>query len=421
MATKLGNGGHGQENYDPNTGKYVVDGVSNKYYDNPKEKTFQKIDWKKELEGEEISKFLNDFFPEKNNENNIVDNNSSSSIENNENWSKELPYTKIRFLNDNVKPLLKEKLKFGTKEAENILGTFIEQSSLKIRDCEKSRGEDTSCYNPGDKAFALRKVDLEKEIFDGELVFHELSHSLDDLFQQGSNGQQLSNTFVSEKYNMTMKQKLQNEFKTFYANKSFNKVVEEFKNEEANLEYEFLKTSGSQFNSLNEIYKELSRKANEFFTRDKIKEIRNELSFNSRTGRASATSIDKVSEKYIQGYKELKTLADNTFKQTRKKLGGKYSGISDCMSIYGTDLGWGHPKSYFQRNNNNHVAEFFANLGSSRFSTSPEGKQGYEMMKKHFPQTVEIFEEIIGKLNGKTNIEDMKKEFMGRMSYYNGY
>ena len=30
MATKLGNGGHGQENYDPNTGKYVDDGILNK-------------------------------------------------------------------------------------------------------------------------------------------------------------------------------------------------------------------------------------------------------------------------------------------------------------------------------------------------------------------------------------------------------
>ena len=421
MATKLGNGGHGQENYDPNTGKYVEDGVSNKYYNNPKEKILQKIDWKKELESEEVSNFLNNFFPGENNKNSDINNISSSSVENNETWSKELPYTKIRFLSDNIKPLLKEKLKFGTKEAENIIGTFIEQSSLKIRDCEKIRGEDTSCYNPGDKAFALRKVDLEKEIFDGELVFHELSHAIDDLFQQGNYGQKLTNSFVSEKYNMTMKQKLENEFQTFYEKNSFNTLKEQFKKEKENLEYEFLKISGSQFNSLNEIYRELSRKANEFFTRDKIKEIRNELSFNSRTGKVSVASIDKVAEKYIQGYKELKKLADNTIEQTKKKLGGKYSGISDCMSIYGIDLGWGHPKSYYKKDNNNHVAEFFASLGSSRFSTSSEGKQGYEIMKQHFPQSVEIFEEIIGKLNNKTNIEDMKKEFMGRMKYYNGY
>lgn len=37
MPTKKGNGGHGQENYDPNTGKYVEDGVPNEYYDNPDE------------------------------------------------------------------------------------------------------------------------------------------------------------------------------------------------------------------------------------------------------------------------------------------------------------------------------------------------------------------------------------------------
>jgi hypothetical protein len=38
MPKKPGNGGHGPEEYDVNTGKYVADGQPNKYYDNPKEK-----------------------------------------------------------------------------------------------------------------------------------------------------------------------------------------------------------------------------------------------------------------------------------------------------------------------------------------------------------------------------------------------
>lgn len=37
MPKKIGNGGHSQEEYDENTGKYVADGKPNKYYDNPKE------------------------------------------------------------------------------------------------------------------------------------------------------------------------------------------------------------------------------------------------------------------------------------------------------------------------------------------------------------------------------------------------
>lgn len=37
MPKKPGNGGHGPEEYDVNTGKYVADGQPNKYYDNPKE------------------------------------------------------------------------------------------------------------------------------------------------------------------------------------------------------------------------------------------------------------------------------------------------------------------------------------------------------------------------------------------------
>ena len=37
MPEKLGNGGHGREEYDPNTGKYVADGQPNKVYNNPEE------------------------------------------------------------------------------------------------------------------------------------------------------------------------------------------------------------------------------------------------------------------------------------------------------------------------------------------------------------------------------------------------
>ena len=38
MPQKEGNGGYGLERYDPNTGKYMIDGVTNKSYDNPEEK-----------------------------------------------------------------------------------------------------------------------------------------------------------------------------------------------------------------------------------------------------------------------------------------------------------------------------------------------------------------------------------------------
>lgn len=45
MPKKLGNGGHSQETYDPNTGKYVEDGKENKYYDNPQENIYKASDW----------------------------------------------------------------------------------------------------------------------------------------------------------------------------------------------------------------------------------------------------------------------------------------------------------------------------------------------------------------------------------------
>ena len=35
MPEKIGNGGNGLEDYNPNDGKYVEDGVPNKSYDNP--------------------------------------------------------------------------------------------------------------------------------------------------------------------------------------------------------------------------------------------------------------------------------------------------------------------------------------------------------------------------------------------------
>lgn len=57
MPEKLGNGGHSQEQYDPNTGKYVVDGVPNKYYDNPDESKI--IGGKRDLITSGISKAIN--------------------------------------------------------------------------------------------------------------------------------------------------------------------------------------------------------------------------------------------------------------------------------------------------------------------------------------------------------------------------
>ena len=40
MPEKLGNGGYGREDYDPNTGKYIADGEPNKVYNNPKEPSY---------------------------------------------------------------------------------------------------------------------------------------------------------------------------------------------------------------------------------------------------------------------------------------------------------------------------------------------------------------------------------------------
>lgn len=52
MPVKLGNGGNGLEDYNPNDGKYVEDGVPNKSYDNPEEDEILKAiekDFEKEL------------------------------------------------------------------------------------------------------------------------------------------------------------------------------------------------------------------------------------------------------------------------------------------------------------------------------------------------------------------------------------
>lgn len=83
MPKKLGNGGHSQETYDPNTGKYVEDGNENKYYDNPQEDikiTFGATEWddtwdfifeeeeeKEEDKVEEVSNTDDDAFAQRHN------------------------------------------------------------------------------------------------------------------------------------------------------------------------------------------------------------------------------------------------------------------------------------------------------------------------------------------------------------------
>ena len=61
MPQKLGNGGYSQEQYDPNTGKYVADGKPNSSYDNPQEKKILNSMGLEELEKEIEQDMLKDF------------------------------------------------------------------------------------------------------------------------------------------------------------------------------------------------------------------------------------------------------------------------------------------------------------------------------------------------------------------------
>lgn len=63
MAEKLGNGGHGYENYDPETGKYIEDGIANKYYSQYKGKPIS------EWTPEDVENFKKKVLERKNNKN----------------------------------------------------------------------------------------------------------------------------------------------------------------------------------------------------------------------------------------------------------------------------------------------------------------------------------------------------------------
>ena len=342
------------------------------------------------------------------------------------NWELEIPFSKTRYLNWETKQILQQKLNLGTKEAENILGTFLLQSALYIRNPEREYGESSSCYNVRYKEVAFKKEDFKVEMFEGELAFHELSHSLDDLFQNHYQERTLSNSYVSSKHRMTMKQSLKEEFEEFKNKNSINIVKEQFSKEEKGHIRNYLNSVGSSFTSLEEISVETNKLIKSFFTHDKKIELyrSGELKINQKTGKFTKVSVRNVAEKYVKGFKELNDLYNKAQEYGLEKTKHKYHGISDCMSKIGESLGWSHPAEYWSKKNdgdgNNHVSEFFASLGASRFCSTKNGKENYQLLKEYFPRTVEIFEEIIGKLNNKTNIKDMRNEFSGRMEYYDG-
>ena len=69
MPQKMGNGGHGPEDYNANNGQYVEDGIPNSSYDNPDEKILGSMG----LTKDELDDFFN-FNDDNQNKNNTNDN-----------------------------------------------------------------------------------------------------------------------------------------------------------------------------------------------------------------------------------------------------------------------------------------------------------------------------------------------------------
>ena len=278
----------------------------------------------------------------------------------------------------------------GTEKARQIIGDFFKSTNVKIdRDGKGAR------YNPFYSRIFLENADLKAqgkhagyyEI--GETFYHEIFHGVDDKYGQLtteyilSNGKTLKDTFhheiASKKYSWNMN--LFNEVKADY-----EKAVQE------EMSKMFTPEQVKEYTEKKEYYRKAMSDLNNSFDNNK---------FHYKSIQAYYDAYDEYHNKFKELKKEWKKYND-IFLPAQQKATHKYSCLSDfCSFVYRTGLNQsicgGHPKNYWSQDGGaKAIKEMWAEVGSMWARGKSED---VERMRKYFPETISMIEEVIGKLD----------------------
>ena len=263
-------------------------------------------------------------------------------------------------------------------------------------------GERGSSYNRNLKRVSIEKQFLEKidedksSYLNGQVLYHELGHCIDNVFSI-KGWSYLSSTYKSKINGMTLQDTIKKERRKFGEG-----IISDISiNVMASYQEKAIEEIGKEkLDFFDKVYEEVDEeiKRSDFDKWDKYVEAKIQL-------RNEKFEKKFPGENYSESYKKRESL----LQKGTKKFIHEYYTLSDIASskwyetsAYGSKnkgFGLGHSEYYYQmRPLDGLGAEFFANMYSSLCLNN---KNDIENTRKYFPESVQIFEELIEEIAKK--------------------
>ena len=323
-------------------------------------------------------------------------------------------------LTPNGKSLL-EQIKDADDELSGVIGDYYGQNpSVEIK-----MGKNLNSMYAYSWGGALRKVQLGNEAINndsnyskGGAFFHESGHALD--YTHDGKHQTWSSNYKSDKYGKTLSEMVKEEI----GNADYTQIVKDY----AEVKTSFL--NNPEYIKLRDRYNELDKALDkvdedvnnnpEVLRLDAKKNELRKLKMDAWEKRdydgmkKYGEELDKACEEYKVAYRnaipsnfnEMNEEKDkcriqkyNMQMEAYEKANRMYGDLSDmCQASLGKRFGMGHGDNYFKGSEAdvNRGTEAFAEIMSAKATN----KEALDIMQKYIPKTLEIFDEIIGKIKG---------------------
>lgn len=318
-------------------------------------------------------------------------------------------------LTPNGKSLV-EQIKDADDELSGVIGDYYGQNpSVEIK-----MGKNLNSMYAYSWGGLRKKIQLGNEAINndgnyskGGAFFHESGHALDYTF----NGEHKtwSNNYKSEKYGKTLQEMIKEEI----GQADYNQIIKDY----ADVKISFLTEEYQSLKSKKESLEEIGNKAQNspkcVEIQSKIDEARKNKCEAFRNGkyeemRKYQNEVYNLQEEWEKAYRselpenyssirdEIVKITNTLYDKKREaheKANRMYGDLSDMtQASLGKRFGMGHGDNYFKGSEAdvNRGTEAFAEIMSAKATN----KEALDVLQKYIPKTLEIFDEIIGKIKG---------------------
>lgn len=307
--------------------------------------------------------------------------------------------------------VIEENIEEGNEDCNRMLANALEKGDYSY---ESGR---TSYYRNSSKTIVMAKKDAESQNrVKGEVFYHESGHLIDFQNKQAFGdtiNQPLSCSYVSKKYNRTMQEMVKEEGNLLL---NFRQsLLAEVKEDKEKIENDYIEKSGlttqqifeheemvkqqrNQLNDITERYGKVKDEAASELYAGKI----SYLEYNQKYAEILKKQQKETADYLAQNADITKKINDTNNKifeaktKAYNEFSKKYADLSDMIDAATSGrltLSCGsHGGRYWRSNNQNQAVEFFAEIYSAK---ATKNEASYNMIKKYYPKSVEIFEELL--------------------------